>query len=138
MYCRNCGSEMNKEAVVCVKCGLPKGKGNKYCPNCGVQTHPEAVVCVVCGSKFLEPEDDKSDKSKLTAGLLGIFLGTFGVHNFYLGYTAKAIVQLLLGTVGGLFCGIGTVVSGIWGLIEGILIICGNMDKDSDGKTLQE
>lgn len=25
-------------------------------------------------------------KSKMAAGLLGIFLGSFGVHNFYLGY----------------------------------------------------
>ena len=29
-------------------------------------------------------------KSKMAAGLLGIFLGAFGVHNFYLGYTTKA------------------------------------------------
>ncbi len=35
-------------------------------------------------------------KSKMAAGLLGIFLGAFGVHNFYLGYTGKAIAQLLI------------------------------------------
>ena len=36
------------------------------------------------------------DKNRLTAGLLGIFLGIFGGHNFYLGYIKKAIVQLCL------------------------------------------
>ena len=35
-------------------------------------------------------------KSKIGAGLLGIFLGGFGVHNFYLGYKDKAIAQLFL------------------------------------------
>ena len=33
-------------------------------------------------------------KSKVAAGLLAIFLGAFGVHNFYLGYTGKAVAQL--------------------------------------------
>ena len=37
-----------------------------------------------------------AQKSKIAAGLLGIFLGSFGVHNFYLGYTGKAVAQLLL------------------------------------------
>ena len=41
-----------------------------------------------------------SQKSKLAAGLLGIFLGCFGVHNFYLGNTGKAVAQLLLTVIG--------------------------------------
>lgn len=59
-------------------------------------------------------------KSKIAAGLLGIFLGTFGVHNFYLGYTTKAVIQLLLTVLS-----LGTLswVSWIWGIIEGILIL---------------
>lgn len=39
-------------------------------------------------------------KSKMAAGLLGIFLGSFGVHNFYLGYTTKAVIQLVCTIVG--------------------------------------
>lgn len=61
-----------------------------------------------------------SDKSKLAAGLFGILLGTFGVHNFYLGYTGKAVAQLLI-TV--LSFGLLSFVSAIWGLVEGILIL---------------
>ena len=30
----------------------------------------------------------------MTAGLLGIFLGGLGIHNFYLGYTGKAMLKL--------------------------------------------
>ena len=59
-------------------------------------------------------------KSKVAAGILGIFLGSLGIHNFYLGYTGKAVAQLLI-TV--LTFGIGAMVTSIWGLIEGILIL---------------
>ncbi len=140
MYCRNCGNEMNNEAVVCVKCGVPAGKGNNYCPNCGVETHPDAVICVQCGVGFIKPEDEVAvgEKSKLAAGLLGIFLGCFGVHNFYLGFTGKAVGQLLLGTLGSLACGIGPVVSGIWGLVEGIMYLAGSKDKDAKGQKLKD
>ena len=59
-------------------------------------------------------------KSKMAAGLLGIFLGGLGIHNFYLGYTGKAIAQLLITL---LSLGFLAIISGIWGLIEGILIL---------------
>jgi TM2 domain-containing membrane protein YozV len=53
---------------------------------------------------------------KLIAGLLGIFLGAFGVHKFYLGYTKEGIIQIVISVV---TCGMG----GILGLIEGILYL---------------
>ncbi|MDR2567050.1 MAG: TM2 domain-containing protein [Bifidobacteriaceae bacterium] len=59
-------------------------------------------------------------KSKIAAGLLGIFLGAFGVHNFYLGRTGPAVAQLLITVLSLGFLGF---VSGIWGLIEGIMIL---------------
>ena len=68
-------------------------------------------------------------------GLLGIFLGTFGVHNFYLGFTGKAVAQLLI-TI--LSCGILSGVSAIWGLIEGILILTGSINKDANGNSLAD
>ncbi len=55
-----------------------------------------------------------AQKSKLAAGLLGIFLGCFGVHNFYLGNTGKAVAQLLLTVIGWILI-IGPAVAGIWG-----------------------
>lgn len=59
-------------------------------------------------------------KSKMAAGLLGIFLGGLGVHNFYLGFTGKAVAQLLISLIS---LGFLAFVSAIWGLIEGILIL---------------
>lgn len=35
-------------------------------------------------------------KSRIAFILLGLFLGGFGIHNFYAGYTGKGIAQLLL------------------------------------------
>ena len=77
-------------------------------------------------------------KSKMAAGLLGIFLGYLGIHNFYLGYTNKAIIQLLLGTLGGLLCGVGTVAAGIWGFVEGIMILTGSISVDGHGVPMKE
>ena len=59
-------------------------------------------------------------KSKVAAGILALFLGTFGIHNFYLGYTGKALFQLL-GTL--LSCGFLALPIAIWAFIEGILIL---------------
>ena len=61
-----------------------------------------------------------SGKSKVAAGILALFLGGFGIHNFYLGYTGKALFQLL-GTL--LSCGILALPIFIWSFVEGILIL---------------
>jgi len=75
-------------------------------------------------------------KSKLIAGLLGILLGSLGVHRFYLGYTGIALAQLLI-TV--LSCWILSPITAIWGLIEGILILVGStITTDVDGRALKE
>lgn len=37
-----------------------------------------------------------SPKSKITAILLAVFVGGFGIHNFYIGKTARATAQLLM------------------------------------------
>ena len=71
----------------------------------------------------------------MAAGVLGICLGGLGIHNFYLGYNAKAIIQLILGILG-CFIGITVVISSIWGLIEGIMILTGSIDRDGNGQPL--
>ncbi len=131
MYCRNCGKEINNEAVVCVNCGVPAGKGNGFCPSCGETVNPEAVVCVKCGASLENKKEEAGDKSKLVAGLLGILLGAWGVHNFYLGFTKKAVIQIVVSLV---TCGIG----GVWGFIEGIMILCGKNNVDAAGKKLKD
>ncbi|MGN0582093.1 MAG: TM2 domain-containing protein [Oscillospiraceae bacterium] len=59
-------------------------------------------------------------KEKLVAGLLGILLGSLGIHKFYLGYTKEGVIMLLVSL---LTCGIGGVVMEIIGLIEGIMYL---------------
>jgi TM2 domain-containing membrane protein YozV len=57
---------------------------------------------------------------KLAAGLLGIFLGSFGLHKFVLGYTKAGLIMLLL-TV--LTCGVAGFVMGLIGVIEGVIYL---------------
>lgn len=134
MFCKNCGQPyVTDEAVICVKCGTKKGVGENYCPNCGQPTQPGGQVCLNCGIAL--NGTGFGGKSKVAAGLLAIFLGVFGVHNFYLGYTGKAIAQLLI-TV--LTCGLGAFISSIWGFIEGIMILTGNLNTDADGRRLSD
>jgi len=71
-----------------------------------------------------------SDKSKMVAGLLQIFLGTFGIGRFYLGYNGIAVAQLAVSL---LTCGIGA----IWPFVDGILILLGKVD-DPSGRPLRE
>lgn len=62
----------------------------------------------------------KPPKDKIAAGLLAIFLGTFGIHKFYLGYTKSAVIMLLVSL---LTLGFAAPVIAIIGLIEGILYL---------------
>ena len=76
-------------------------------------------------------------KSKIVAGLLGIFLGPLGIHRFYLGFTKIAVIQLLLTIVLGVFTA-GLV--GLWGVIEGIMILAGAAPfrTDAQGNPLRD
>lgn len=88
-----------------------------------------------------QPGYGYAQKSKIVAGLLGLFLGSLGVHNFYLGYTGKAVAQLLLTLIGWIIL-IGPIISGIWALIEAVLILCSsygsNWHRDGHGQELQD
>jgi len=55
-------------------------------------------------------------EKKVIAGILGILLGAWGIHKFYLGYSKEGIIQIVI-TI--LTCGIG----GLVGLIEGIIYL---------------
>jgi TM2 domain-containing membrane protein YozV len=76
-------------------------------------------------------------KSRIAAGLLGILLGSLGVHNFYLGYTGKAVAQLLLTLVGWIVI-VGPIVSYIWALVEGIQILTKTINVDANGVPLTD
>lgn len=67
----------------------------------------------------------KSEKEWLVTLLLSLFLGTIGVHRFYVGKIGTGILQLI--TLGG---------CGVWTLIDIIMIVTGNF-KDKDGNIIQ-
>lgn len=122
---------------------------SKFCTNCGQELEDNVSFCLNCGKEINSSKNKEESskvnnsgvsntnvpKSKIAAGLLGIFLGSFGVHNFYLGYTSKAVAQLLI-TV--LSCGILSFVSGIWALVEGIMILTGSINVDAEGNQLSD
>lgn len=78
------------------------------------------------------PPPSRAPKSRLTAGLLGIFLGGVGAQRFYLGYPSMGVLQILV-TIA--TCGVG----GLWGFVEGILILSGyrRLSTDADGQPLR-
>lgn len=149
MFCKNCGAQMMDNAVVCVQCGCQKGVGANFCPSCGHPITPGAAVCTHCGVAvgyappppqapvYNNPPAGVGYKSKMAAGLLGIFLGGLGIHNFYLGYTTKAVIQLVVSLVGGIFTfGLASLAMEIWGLVEGIMILSGKINVDGKGYPL--
>ena len=74
---------------------------------------------------YAAPVYASTHKSRTSYIVLGIFLGALGIHNFYAGYTGRAVGQLCL-TV--LTLGYLGIVSWIWAIIE----IC-TVEKDSTG-----
>ncbi|AEI11192.1 MULTISPECIES: TM2 domain-containing protein [Cellulomonas] len=66
-----------------------------------------------------------SPKNLLVATLLAFFLGTLGIHRFYVGKVGTGIAMIF--TLGGL---------GIWTLIDFIMLLVQSF-KDSDGLTLR-
>ena len=68
------------------------------------------------------------------APVLAFFVGTFGIHNFYLGYTTRGIIQLVLAITF-----IGAPVAAIWAFVEFIMIIMryGAYGCDAQGRPLE-
>lgn len=92
MYCKNCGKEIDDNAYVCL--------------NCGAKVGTDLSKGIAVG---------ESGKSKVAAGLLGIFLGGIGANNFYLGNVGLGILDIIL-------C--WTIVPSILNTIRGIVYLC--------------
>ncbi|HEY0072681.1 MAG TPA: TM2 domain-containing protein [Abditibacteriaceae bacterium] len=103
-------------------------------PQVVINNSPQAIASPVVNTQFNAPPMPapvmvaSPQLSRLTAGLLGIFLGGLGIHRFYMGYHSIGWLQILVTVC---TCGYGS----IWGFIEGIVILCGGM-KDAQGRPL--
>jgi TM2 domain-containing membrane protein YozV len=59
----------------------------------------------------------EGQSNRVAAGVLGIVIGSFGVHKFVIGNTTPGLIMLLVSL---LTCGVGALVMHIIGIIEGI------------------
>lgn len=108
MTCKNCGKELPDGSTVCFECGATQTENLVQAPNATIDT---PVV----------------PKSKAGAAILALLLGGWGAHDFYLGFTKKAIIKIVLTIVSFGFIG------GLWGFIDFIRILCGNINVDAKG-----
>lgn len=127
--CPQCGAPIDPGAVECKFCGerLAVAQLSKQMPQMGytqqpqmgyTQQQPQVIIQTVPQPIYMGGINPSWPiKSKVAAGLLGIFLGGFGIHKFYLGKIGMGILYLL-------FCWTG--IPAIVGFIEGIIYLCSN------------
>jgi TM2 domain-containing membrane protein YozV len=72
------------------------------------------------GSYSSVPPYNPANSKRIIAGVMGILLGSLGVHKFVLGYNTAGVVMLLVSV---LSCFFAAPVMGIIGLIEGIIYL---------------
>lgn len=155
-FCSQCGAQNRDDARFCTRCATPftgafghqpagppgaqsSTEPPPYQPGMNVQAayQPATYQPAYPPQQGLVP--GTAAKSKMAAGLLGIFLGAFGIHRFYLGYNTIGVIQLILGLpLGFITCGVTTFITMIWGLIEGILILTGSIATDAQGMPLKD
>ena len=110
--CPDCGKQVSSEAPACPSCGRPMAQGARPAGAAsatasagpGPQAQPTPVLV-------------QAAKSRGTYIVLGIFLGSFGVHNFYAGYHGKGAAQLIITLALGWLV-VGFLITGIWALVE--------------------
>ena len=90
-------------------------------PEAAPEAAPQEPAAPAPAAPGAKPE---GAEKKLVAGILGILLGTLGIHKFYLGYQKEGIIMLVVALVGGIItCGIGAVAVQIIGIVEGIMYL---------------
>ena len=138
MYCKNCGARFLDDSKSCKSCGFTRGNGLSYCPECGRKAEKGDETCRYCGATIFSMQSEKA-KSRALAGWLGVFLGMLGIHNFYLGYVKKGLMQMILSLlVSILSFGYALPVVWIWGFIDGFRILRGYVRVDAWGRFLKD
>jgi len=73
-------------------------------------------------------------KSRLVYILLGLFLGGLGIHNFYAGYTNKAIAQLLITAFCWLFVWLLVPIFGLIAVFIWVIVDIVTVTADATGR----
>jgi TM2 domain-containing membrane protein YozV len=88
-------------------------------------SQPVAAVATAPPAAPLSFEPDPDAKNRMTFIILGVLLGAFGAHNFYAGYTKKAVGQLCLTAFS---VGFASPMSWVWAVID-----VSTVDRDANG-----
>jgi hypothetical protein len=113
-------SDSSSEAVL----PLPPDTRPQSPPASAPKKFPKSPGKATKSAPVQSDEEDCSQRSRLVAGFLGVFLGPLGIHRFYLGYWGVGLAMLV--TAGGL---------GLWSLIDAIFVMTGRV-PDADGRPL--
>ncbi|WP_456843819.1 TM2 domain-containing protein [Cellulomonas sp. P5_C6] len=80
-------------------------------------------------------------RSRVAAGLLGVFFGGLGLHRMYLGYWRRGLSMLAITVVAGFFTlGLAALVMALCGFVEGLLYLSmrrGRFARDARGRPLR-
>ena len=79
----------------------------------------------------IKPTDSEYTKRFWAAFLLCLFFGILGLHRFYTGYGREGRFFLLCAVTG-----VGTIVSGLWALID-LAMISGGLYTTPNGRPLK-
>ena len=94
-----------------------------------------SIDFVVNGDKAESIYPDKAAVSntastkKIAAALLAFFLGAFGAHKFYLGYTKQGIIMLVVFLLGFILLGLPSIVIGIIAFVEFVIYLTKSDDE---------
>ncbi|ASG65361.1 TM2 domain-containing protein [Idiomarina piscisalsi] len=67
--------------------------------------------------------NSSTSSKKIAAAVLAFFLGAFGAHKFYLGYTKEGVIMLLVFLFGFILLGFPSIIIGIIAFVEFIIYI---------------
>ncbi len=132
MYCKNCGEMMNDNQAICLKCGVKVGDGTSFCANCGQPIAENAEVCLNCGVAQKKAGGDLNGQDKIVMILVCLFLGGLGIHNFMMGETKKGVFKIIMSVAGSFTCGITSIISCIFVIIDLVKICMGTYVVDPD------
>ena len=97
MYCKNCGAEINENAVACMSCGFAKNSGEKFCANCGSEINLGAIICTKCGANVNSTTAVSGAEKKTQASIILGIIGIVFAWIFALVGHITSIIGIVLG-----------------------------------------
>lgn len=153
--CKTCGKAMDENFNVCPYCGVVPEAVSVQENQQTEHTVPEQqyqynnVPPYQTGAPLRGTFPEKTEfpeytpaprpqRSAYVAAFLSIFLGMFGVHNFYLDRKNRALTQLLITVIGTVITfGAAALAMEVWAVIEGVKILKGEINTDGKGAMIK-